>query len=166
MCGLGGGNCLSCRGISSTDDLADLRPVPSVRHPRFIDVEAREQRVVDDASHLVALVGVELRHVAQHVDRSEQSVGSESYLTAGVGQVLRQTQPISHNLVEPGADLGLGQCAVGRQVDEALLLGIERGQLALQCFVELPNTGLFLAQVLAATLGGDDRVAVAADVAA
>ncbi|WP_217712248.1 hypothetical protein [Streptomyces sp. NA02950] len=40
-----------------------------------------------------------------------------------------QTIPLLGDLLQPGLDLGLGQATVGGQVDEVVLLGVERTKL-------------------------------------
>jgi hypothetical protein len=71
-------------------------------------------------------------------------LGSCAEGVVDVVQPGRQAIPLLGDFLQFGLDLGLGQAAVGGQVDEVVLLGVERTKLVRELDLEELGCGLLL----------------------
>ncbi|MFC8531782.1 hypothetical protein [Nocardia sp. NPDC057227] len=90
-----------------------------------VEIEASVERLVEMAADFVGAGFVELAGVGEQVDSSVKDVDADGQLNAGGGEAGLDTGSVLADLAEPFFDLVLRQRAVGGEVEQAFLFGIE-----------------------------------------
>ncbi len=90
-----------------------------------VDVEALEHGLVEQSALLVVAAPVELLRILQEGQAGLDEPGVGVQVILGLVEPLGEVLTPLGDLRELLLDLGLGQCAVGGEVDEVGLLGVE-----------------------------------------
>ncbi|WP_246470733.1 hypothetical protein [Saccharopolyspora phatthalungensis] len=93
------------------------------------DVEAVEDRLVEQAALLLGAAPVQLVGVFEELEAGLDEPGAVGEVGAGGVQAAGEVFALAFDVAQLGFDLGLRQGAVGGQVDQVFLLGIEFGEL-------------------------------------
>ncbi|MEV0474231.1 hypothetical protein AB0I50_30465 [Streptomyces prunicolor] len=119
---------------------------PNVAIQILIDVQRLEERLVQLAALLVVTALVEPLGILKELQARLDDLPGHTQILVGVGQPLRKALALPCDLVQAGADLLLGEGAVGGQVDEVGLLGVELTKLFGELGMEELGGGLLLVQ--------------------
>ena len=98
----------------------------------MLQVQTVEEGLVDRPSALLAGHPVKLGHVVDEVKGGLDDLRPTSELTRRAGQLCGHTFTLLRDALQPLPQLVLGQVAVGRQIQQSLLLGLQRACPLLQ----------------------------------
>ncbi|MEV6768739.1 hypothetical protein AB0N05_08935 [Nocardia sp. NPDC051030] len=135
-----------------------------VRHPRLdrarlvIEVEALEERLVEETTDFGAGVAVEDVWVGDEIEGVSKYAYADGELLGGVRQSGLEPFAFVLELDELHANLGLGHGSVGEEVDQATFFLVELFQLPVEACVCVPDGGLFVGDDLfqeISALGGE-----------
>ena len=96
----------------------------------ILDVDVVEDRLVEQAPLLVVAPPVQLLGAFEQLQAHVDQAGGIGEVGGGGVEALVEVPPLAFDVAELGFDLGLRQGAVGCEVDQVLLLGVEFGKLA------------------------------------
>ncbi|MFC8362035.1 hypothetical protein ACFUIY_19475 [Streptomyces griseorubiginosus] len=112
-------------GMQCVERLSELAINLEVAARLFVDVQRLEESLVQPATLLIVATAVKLLGVLKKLHARFDDLCRDAEVLVGVGQPLSKALALSSDLVQAGADLVLWQGAVGSQVDEVGLLGVE-----------------------------------------
>lgn len=121
-----------------------------------LDVDVVEDRLVEQAPLLVVAPPVQLFGPFEQLQAHVDQAGGIGEVGGGGVEALVEVPSLAFDVAELGFDLGLRQGAVGCEVDQVLLLGVEFGELAGQLLVQ---------QSCGFLLFADDGVDLGSDIA-
>jgi hypothetical protein len=90
------------------------------------DVEAVEDRLVEQAPLLVVAPAVQLLGVFQQFQAHLDEAGAVGEIVVGVAKTFRQVSALPCDVPEPGLDLRLGKRVVSGKVDEVVFSDVQR----------------------------------------
>ncbi|MFC1421531.1 hypothetical protein [Streptacidiphilus cavernicola] len=115
--------------MQAVERLLELVTDPDVTVGFLVDVQRLEERLVQPAALLVVTTPVERLWVFEQLQAQLDDLRRDAEILDGVAQPSSEALPLPGDLVQSSPDLGLGQGAICRQVDEVGLFGVERAEL-------------------------------------
>ncbi|MDT0330897.1 hypothetical protein RM479_20955 [Nocardiopsis sp. DSM 44743] len=117
-------------------------------HERFVELEAfdpalnhvqrLEERLVEPTTLLIVTAQVQPLWILQVLDGGFHEACCLCEILGHISQPPAQLLAALVDLTQPRLDLRLGQCPVGRQVEEVLLLRVQSGKLLGELLLQLP----------------------------
>ncbi|WP_234531654.1 hypothetical protein [Streptomyces shenzhenensis] len=132
--------------MQGVERLLELVTNPQLAVRSLMDVQGLEESLVQLAALLVVAALVERLRVFEELQARLDDLCCDAEILVGVLQPGGETVPLPGNLPQPGLDLALWQCAVGGQVDEVGLLGVELTKLFGELGMEELGRALLLVQ--------------------
>uniref|UniRef100_A0AAU2AD00 Uncharacterized protein n=1 Tax=Streptomyces sp. NBC_00093 TaxID=2975649 RepID=A0AAU2AD00_9ACTN len=108
----------------------------------LVDVQRVEERLVQSAALLVITAPVQRLRVLQELQARLDDLGCDAEGVIDIVEPRCQAISLVGDLSQPGLDLALGQAAVGGQIDEVVLLDVERTKLFRELGLEELGRGL------------------------
>ncbi|MBK6017001.1 hypothetical protein [Streptomyces sp. MBT53] len=135
---------LAVGGVQGVERLLEHVVHVDVAVQVLVDVQSLEESLVQPATLLFIAASVQRLRVLQKLQARLDDLGCGTDVFIDVVQPSRQAIPLLGDLLQFGPDLCLGQAAVGSQVDEVVLLGVERTKLLRELGLEELGRGLLL----------------------
>ncbi|MFE3858430.1 hypothetical protein ACFXPN_45785 [Streptomyces griseorubiginosus] len=128
--------------VQRVERFPELVPHSYVTVQLLFDVQGVEESLVQPAALLFIAAAVQRLRIFQQLQARLDDLGRCAQVLIDVVQPVRQTIPLLGDVSQLGLDLALGQAAVGGQVDEVVLLGVERTKLFRELGLEELGRGL------------------------
>nr|WP_046726624.1 hypothetical protein [Streptomyces humi] len=128
--------------VQGVERLLELVAHPNVAVQVLVDVQRLEERLVQPAALLIVAAPVQRLRILQKLQARLDDLCSCAEVFVDVVEPGRQAIPLLGDVSQLGLDLALGQAAVGCQVDEVALLGVERTKLFRELGLEELGRGL------------------------
>ncbi|MFJ8252984.1 hypothetical protein [Streptomyces sp. NPDC094466] len=110
----------------------------------LVDVQRREESLIQPAALLVVAAPVERLRIFEELQACLDDLPSHSEILVGGVQSLGEAFPLPRDVAQLGSDCALRQAAVGSQIDEVGLLGVEGAKLFRELGMEELGRGLLL----------------------
>ncbi|WP_262064047.1 hypothetical protein [Streptomyces sp. STR69] len=130
--------------VQSVERLPELVVHSHVTVCVLVDVQRLEEGLVQPTALLVIAALIQRLRILQELQACLNDVRPCAQGLIDVVQSSRKPIPLLGDLSQSGLDLALGQAAVGGQVDEVVLLGVERTKLFRELGLEELGRGLLL----------------------
>ncbi|MEV5532216.1 hypothetical protein [Streptomyces prunicolor] len=128
--------------MQGVERLLELVAHPDVAVRVLVDVQRLEESLVQPAALLIVAASVQRLWILQKLQTSLDDLCRCAEVFIDVAQPGCQAIPLPGDFSQLGLDLALGQAAIGGQIDEVVLLGVERTKLLRELGLEELGRGL------------------------